>query len=97
MGASSRPVSTVSQVTGKPTQYKRAPLVEYKKVDGVLVPTKQVVKAKSGGGSWDIRQVLHFESVTFNDVDPAVFTPPEAVRELLKNGKPGTPDGSQHL
>ncbi len=70
---------------------------EYKKVDGVLVPTKQVVKAKSSGGSWDIRQVLNFGSVTFNDVDPTVFTPPQAVRELLKNGKPATPDGSQHL
>jgi hypothetical protein len=59
---------------------------EYKRLDGVLVPTKQVVKAKASGGTWDIRQVLNFESVTFNDVNPAVFTPPQLVRDLLKNG-----------
>jgi hypothetical protein len=57
-------------------------------VDGVLVPTKQVVKAKSSGGTWDLRQILNFDSVTFNDVDPAVFALPQAVRDLLKNGKP---------
>jgi hypothetical protein len=70
---------------------------EYKKVDGVLVPTKQLVKAKSSAGSWDLRQVLNFESVTFNDVDAAVFTPPQAVRELLKNGETFRPDASHHF
>lgn len=57
---------------------------DYKKVDGVLVPLKQTVKVKSKEGSWRVLQVLFFESVTFNDVDPAVFTPPQAVRDLLK-------------
>jgi hypothetical protein len=64
---------------------------EYKKLYGVLVPTKQTVKVKSSGGSWDIRQVLNFESITFNDVDPAVFTPPQAVRDISQNGKAAAP------
>lgn len=70
---------------------------DYKIMDGVLVPSKQIVKAKSSSGSWDLRQVLNFESVTFNDVDPAVFTPPQAVLNLLKNGKAAAPAGSQHF
>jgi hypothetical protein len=45
----------------------------------------QMVKVKSKDGSWAVRQVLTFESVTFDDVDPAVFTMPQAVRELLDN------------
>jgi hypothetical protein len=64
---------------------------DYKKLDGVLVPTKQVVKVKSSGDSWDVRQVLTFESITFNDVDPAVFTPPQGVRDLVKKGEAATP------
>jgi hypothetical protein len=67
---------------------------DYQRVDGVLVPTKQFVKAKSSGGSWDLRQVLNFESVTFNDVDPGVFTPPQAVRDLLEKGKAAAPRGN---
>jgi hypothetical protein len=69
---------------------------DYKSVDGVLVPTKQVVKAKSKSDSWDVQEVLTFESVTFNDVDPAVFTPPQAVLDLLKKGKATAPDASRH-
>jgi hypothetical protein len=53
---------------------------DYKKVDGVLVRERQTVKAKSKDGSWAIQQVLNFESVTFNDVDPAIFMPPPALR-----------------
>jgi hypothetical protein len=64
---------------------------EYKKLDGVLVPTKQTVKVKKSGGSWDVRQVLNFESITFNDVDSTVFTPPQAVRDLLQKGKANAP------
>ena len=56
---------------------------DYRKIDGVLVPTKQTVKAKSKDGTWSVQQVLTFESVTFNDVDPAVFVPPQTVRDLL--------------
>jgi hypothetical protein len=59
-----------------------------KKIDGVLVPMKQVVKVRSNDGSSAIPQVLIFESVTFNDVDAEVFTPPQAVRDLLRKGKP---------
>jgi hypothetical protein len=54
----------------------------------VVVPMKQVVKVKSKDGSWAVRQSLNFESVTFNDVDPVVFTPPQAVRDLVANGTP---------
>ncbi len=48
----------------------------------VLGPMKQTVKVKSKSGDWAVQQTLNFESVTFNDVDPAVFTPPQAVRDL---------------
>jgi hypothetical protein len=66
--------------------------LDYKKVDGVLVSGKQVVKVKTKDGQWEIRQILTAESVTFNDVDTAVFTPPPAVLELMKKGKaPATP------
>lgn len=55
---------------------------DYKKVDGVLFPMKQIVKIKSKDASWLIQQILIYESVTFNDVDAAVFAPPQAVRDL---------------
>ncbi|HKV25642.1 MAG TPA: hypothetical protein VJN93_13700 [Candidatus Acidoferrum sp.] len=61
---------------------------DYKKADGVLVPTTQTVKFKSKDGNWSVAQILHFTSVTFNDVDPSVFTPPQAVRGLLAKAKP---------
>jgi hypothetical protein len=61
---------------------------DYKKVDGVLFPMKQVVKVKSKeGDDWTVVQVLDFKSVTFNDVDPAVFAPPQAVRDLSPKTK----------
>ncbi len=59
----------------------------YKKVDGVLVPMTQTVKVKSKNDRWIVQQVLNYESVTFDDVDPAVFTPPQAVRDLLGKKK----------
>ncbi len=62
---------------------------DYRKIDGVLFPMKQTVKVKPGSGEWAVRQVLAYESVTFNDVDPAIFTPPQAVRDLIaKSGQP---------
>jgi hypothetical protein len=43
---------------------------------------KQVVKIKSkSGGDWTVLQVTTYSSVTFNDVDRAVFTPPQSVRD----------------
>jgi hypothetical protein len=60
---------------------------DYKKVDGVLVPMKQTVKVKSKTGEWVVRNVVVYESVTFNDVDPVVFTPPQAVRDLAAKPK----------
>jgi hypothetical protein len=39
---------------------------------------------------------LNFESVTFNDVDPAVFTPPQSVRDLLAKDKPAAAGKSEH-
>lgn len=64
---------------------------DYKKVDGVLVPMKQTIKVKPKSGDWAIQQTLNFESITFNDVDPAVFAPPQSVRELLAKGKSAAP------
>ncbi|MGH9747361.1 MAG: hypothetical protein ACRD59_14790 [Candidatus Acidiferrales bacterium] len=61
---------------------------DYKKIDGVQVPTKQTVKVKSKDGAWQIQQILTFESIAFNDVDPAVFTPPQSVRDLVAKAKP---------
>jgi hypothetical protein len=62
---------------------------DYTKIDGVLFSMKHTVKAKSGSGDWTVRQGLSYQSVTFNDVDPAVFTPPAAVQNLLR--KPAAP------
>jgi hypothetical protein len=56
---------------------------DYQRVDGVLVPMKQVVKIKPKSASdWSVLLTLTYTSVTFNDVDPAVFAPPQAVRDL---------------
>lgn len=61
---------------------------DYRKIDGVLVPMKQTVKVKAASGDWQVRQVFTYESVTFNDVDPAIFTPPQSVRDLIaKSGR----------
>lgn len=60
---------------------------DYKKIDGVLVPTKQIVKAKAKDGSWNVLYVLTFDSITFNDVDPSVFALPPAVRALAEKQK----------
>lgn len=61
---------------------------DYRKIDGVLVPMKQVVKIKSkSGADWTVLQITTYSSVTFNDVDPAVFTPPQSVRDLVSKGK----------
>jgi hypothetical protein len=61
---------------------------DYRKVDGVLVPMKQVVKIKpKSGGDWTVLQVTTYSSVTFNEVDRAVFTPPQSVRDLVLKGK----------
>jgi hypothetical protein len=63
---------------------------DYTKVDGVLVPMKVTAKFKPKEASWTIAQVLIFESYTFNDVDPSVFTPPQPVRDLLRMQGPAT-------
>ena len=61
---------------------------DYRKVDGVLVSMKQVTKIRSkDGGDWSVVNVLTYTSVTFNDVNPEVFTPPRAVRDLLAKSK----------
>jgi len=57
---------------------------DYKKIDGVMVPTRQTVKVQIKTGEWVVAETLIFESVTFNDVDPAVFIPLDAVKALLK-------------
>ncbi|MGA8144584.1 MAG: hypothetical protein WB987_11900 [Candidatus Acidiferrales bacterium] len=62
---------------------------DYYQVDGVLVPMKQVAKVRSKTQSdWTVLQVLIYTSATFNDVDPAIFTPPKAVRDLAASGRP---------
>jgi hypothetical protein len=61
---------------------------DYQKIDGVLVPMKQVIKVKSkSGDDWTVLQVMTYSSVTFNDVDRTVFTPPASVRDLVSKGK----------
>lgn len=55
---------------------------DYKKIDGVLVPMKQTVKARNKAGEWEVKQVITYDSVTFNDVDLKVFLPPQTVRGL---------------
>lgn len=55
----------------------------YQKVDGVLVPMKQTVKIRpKSGGNWTVSEALTYTSVTFNDVDPAVYKPPQVVLNL---------------
>lgn len=61
----------------------------YKKIDGVLVPTKQTVRAKAKDGGWNVVYVLSFDSITFNDVDPSVFALPPAVSALAEKRKAG--------
>jgi hypothetical protein len=48
---------------------------------------KQTVKVKSKDGDWKIFRVITYSSYTFNDVDPAVFTLPTPVRDLLAKSK----------
>jgi hypothetical protein len=61
---------------------------DYQKLDGVLFPMKQTVKVNANDGhGWTARQVLTYTSVTFNDVDPAAFALPRAIRELLAKRK----------
>lgn len=62
---------------------------DYRPVDGVLIPMKQVLKIKpKGANDFSVFLKLTYTSVTFNDVDPAVFTPPQTVRDLAAKTKP---------
>ena len=63
---------------------------DYRRIDGVLVAAKQTVKVKGKDGSWNVLYVLTFDSITFNDVDPAVFALPGAVRALAEKQTAGT-------
>jgi hypothetical protein len=69
---------------------------DYKKFDGVLVPTKQTVKVKPKSSDWAVYQTLHFDSITFNDVDPAVFIPPQSVRDLISKQKASASSDTGH-
>lgn len=60
---------------------------DYARIDGVLVPLKETFKYKAKDGSWTVFQTLTYSSWTFNDVDPSVFTPPQAVRDLVVKAK----------
>jgi hypothetical protein len=53
---------------------------------GGTLPSAKEIVAKSGG-DWTVLQVTIYSSVTFNDVDRAVFTPPPSVRDLVLKGK----------
>jgi hypothetical protein len=56
---------------------------DYRQVDGVFVPMKQTIKFKlKSGGNWTVSEALTYTSVTFNDVDPAVYKPPQIVLNL---------------
>jgi hypothetical protein len=62
---------------------------DYRSLDGVLIPMKQVVKIKpKGANDFNVFLTLTYTHVTFNDVDPTVFAPPQAVRDLAAKGKP---------
>lgn len=64
---------------------------DYRPVDGVLFPMKQTVKIKPKVTSdWTVFLILTYTSVTANDVDPAVFAPPQAVRDFLAKQKPSS-------
>jgi len=68
---------------------------DYRKVDGVLVSMKQVTKIRAkDSGDWTVVNVVTYTSVTFNDVNPEVFTPPQAIRDLLAKNKGGQKTGS---
>jgi Aspartyl protease len=54
--------------------------LDYRAVDGVLVPMKRTVKVRTGSG-WSVVQTEVDTSVTFDDVDAAAFVPPAAVLE----------------
>ncbi|HLY43688.1 MAG TPA: hypothetical protein VKR52_20915 [Terracidiphilus sp.] len=60
---------------------------DYRKMDGVLVPMKQTVKVQAKDGTWNPVYLLTFDSVTFNDVDPSVFTLPPSVRAIAEKEK----------
>jgi hypothetical protein len=65
---------------------KDAPLArmvfeDYKEFDGLMVPTKEINKDPDGVST------TTFTSVTFNDVDDAVFDPPPAVKQQVKDSK----------
>jgi hypothetical protein len=51
---------------------------DYKKFDGVLVPTRITTKSPAG------IDVVKISSVTFNDVDDSVFALPDKVRALAR-------------
>jgi hypothetical protein len=64
---------------------------DYRPVDGVLFPMRQTVKIKPKGASdWTVFLTQTYTSVTFNDVDPTVFAPPQAVRDFVAKGKPSS-------
>ena len=68
---------------------------DYRKVDGVMVSMKQMTKIRAkNSGEWSVQNVLTYTSVTFNDVDPGIFTPPQAVRDLLAKNKTGQKAGA---
>lgn len=63
--------------------------LDYRPIDGVLVSMKQTVKIKPKGASdWNVLLTLTYTSITFNDVDPTVFAPPQVVRDLAAKEKP---------
>ena len=58
---------------------------DYKGIDGVLVPTTQIVRAKDS--RWNVVYVFSFDSSTFNDIDPSVFALPPSVSALAEKQK----------
>lgn len=53
-------------------------LKDYQKFADVLIPTSQSQKVMG------VEQMLKVTSVEFDKVDPAVFTPPDAIKALIK-------------
>jgi hypothetical protein len=74
--------------TGPTPTRSRIVLSDYRSVDGVMVAKQKIYKTKSKDtGEWTASQTLTFSSVVFNNVDPAVFVPPQAVRDLAAKDK----------
>jgi hypothetical protein len=56
---------------------------DYRRIDGVLVPTRQTAKIRSKqGGDWSVLRTIRYSSVIFNKAEASALAPPAAVIAL---------------